>query len=467
MFSPALFVFLTFLQLAEGNRRTHQYTVAAGSAPAPALFNYFQHGDDWVQNSCKSRARQSPVDFEDYLAPPSGKLSYFYKVLKKEFDIGSDGQSLTGNFAGRGVGGITYDKAHYELLHVNFHSLSEHTFDGKHHPVEMQLVHKKEGSDQLLFVAIPIDSPTPITGAAGFLQRANRSSTSLRQNPVLEKIAAGPYFAPNPEWPSFNVNLQSFLWTALPNMDEIVKAPINEAAPLDLNTFLEGGNFLEYSGSLTAPPCSEVVTWFVRRNPIMASDQQIVVLHDELFRMTSSKGNYRTATKLNGRPLTVKQAVKEKPEIEPHDPSIPIGPNPRTDNEQRAMEWAQGSLKIAKAARDYVNDLDNRMQAAAIAHANALAPDLMPENPQPIGAKAGTPPPPPPVDLTKQSEEIAASIAKAAKDAIFDAAQRISVEATAAAASAAKEATKIAQSGGQNLPGGLSLPGAPAAAAAV
>merc|ERR1719335_316998 len=101
------------------------------------------------------------------------------------------------------------------------------------------------------------------------------------------------------------------------------------------------------------------------------------------------------------------------------------------------------SLATAKAARDYVNDLDDRMQKAAIAHANALAPDLMPENVAKAGAYKTTTPPPPVLDMEKQSEIMAKSIATAAKEAIFDAATRISVEAKRAAAEAAKEAAHM------------------------
>merc|ERR1719335_800691 len=97
-----------------------------------------------------------------------------------------------------------------------------------------------------------------------------------------------------------------------------------------------------------------------RRESIKVSDEQILVFHDELYRISNSKGNYRTTMPLQNRPITIRQAVKERPEIPPPDPAIPIGPNPRLDNEKRAMEWAQNSLATAKAARDYVNDLDDR-----------------------------------------------------------------------------------------------------------
>lgn len=440
-------LFAAHLQLIQGIQRIRHSISADSKQQPPDLVNFFdysQHGEDWVHGSCSSRVRQSPIDFDD-VRPPSEKLSYSYKVVKLEFDIANNGKYLSGNMAGKGVGGVTYDNAHYELMSINFHSLSEHTFRGMHTPVEIQLVHKHPTGDSLVTVAIPVESPTPITGYGGFLQRSNRSAALMQQNPVIEKIGKGPYMVPDENKPLFNYNIQAFLRSALPNPDEIVKAQVSDANSMDLNEMLEGGTFMEYAGSLTAPPCSEIVTWFVRREPIKASDEQILALHDELYRISTSKGNYRKTMPLRNRPITIRQAVQEKPEVIPPDPAIPIGPNPRLDNEARAMNWAQHSLSTAKAARDYVNDLDRRMQAAAIAHANALAPDLFPENPQAAGGTTPPPATPPPLDIAKQSEIIAKSIATAAKDAIFDAAQRISIEAREAAASAAKEATKMAK----------------------
>jgi hypothetical protein len=46
------------------------------------------------------------------------------------------------------------------------------------------------------------------------------------------------------------------------------------------------------------------------------------------------------------------------------------GPNPKTDREYRAMNWARDALKTAKSATDYVRGLDNRLRNASQAHAD-------------------------------------------------------------------------------------------------
>merc|ERR1719161_3373557 len=149
---------------------------------------------------------------------------------------------------------------------------------------------------------------------------------------------------------------------------------------MDVNQLLQGGTFMEYAGSLTAPPCSEIVTWFVRRDPLMASDDQVVVIHDELYRISAAFGNYRTTMPLQNRPISIRQAVKEEPPLTAPEMAIPLGPNPRTDREFRAMKWAKDALAIAQHSQNYVRDLDQRLRNAAIAHANALAPELMPDD---------------------------------------------------------------------------------------
>merc|ERR1719265_1908355 len=485
--------FVAYLQLAEGARKVLDSTAIVDSS-SNFNFDYHRHGEDWVQGSCASRSRQSPVDFEDYQSPASGKLSYSYQEVKTEFDLSNNGHAISGNLAGQGYGGITYENAFYNLMNINFHALSEHTFRGMHKPAEIHLVHKKSDSDALLVVAIPVESPTPIGGVGGgmankpaFLQRSNRSAAPVvaravqgevfgapysyastsssreQQNPLQNKVAAGPYKVPSADLPSHNPTLQAFLRSAPPNPGEIVKAQVSELNPMDINQLLQGGTFMEYAGSLTAPPCSEIVTWFVRRDPLMASDDQVLIIHDELYKISTSFGNYRTTMPLQNRPIAVRQAVKEEPPLKAPEMVIPLGPNPRTDREFRAMKWAKDALAIAQHSQNYVRDLDQRLRNAAIAHANALAPDLMPEHvltgaPPPDAGPGGTQP----IDIAKTAEGMTTAIARAAKEAITEATHQISIEAKAAAAAAAKEATAMAAGA---MPPIAGAPGAAPAAA--
>jgi len=53
-----------------------------------------------------------------------------------------------------------------------------------------------------------------------------------------------------------------------------------------------------YDGSLTTPPCSEIVTWVVMKSPAEASSGQLQAMLDVL------DNNYRPTQGLNGRAIT-------------------------------------------------------------------------------------------------------------------------------------------------------------------
>merc|ERR1719161_2405627 len=134
-------------------------------------YDYSQHGLNWKQGVCTSRMRQSPVNFRDMTMPATGKLAYNYARMSSSFEVANNGHTISIDFAGLGLGGITYEGAWYNLMNLNFHAKSEHTFMGVHMPVELHMVHKKFDSGDLLIVAVPLTAATPPV----LLQRGNAS----------------------------------------------------------------------------------------------------------------------------------------------------------------------------------------------------------------------------------------------------------------------------------------------------
>merc|ERR1719160_2448719 len=231
--------------------------------------------------------------------------------------------------------------------------------------------------------------------------------------------------------------------------------------PLDLNHFMRGGLFFEYAGSLTSPPCSTNAVWFVRRNPIFASKGQVQLLSDRIFADTADFGNYRETLPINGRPIATRIGVESSPPPQPTEASVPYATLPKVSREFQAVKWAKDAFKMSKVTSDYVYSMDTRLQRAARAHADALAPDL--------GVEAATPAPRmqpqeiPPVDMTKTAAVMAKAIAESAKDAIHVASEEIAKEAGIAATEAAKEAA-IAAGKEIVLPTAVPPPGAPGGA---
>jgi len=343
------------------------------------------------------------------------------------FVVQNNGHTLSADLNNQGYGGINYADTWYELLYVNAHALSEHTFAGAHTPLELHLVHKRYDSDALLIVAIPVDATT----------RPPLGGIPLPTGGVYSQPAGGDA--------NFNSAVQLLLREAPPPAMMKVGVPGNEITAPDISMLLTGAQFFGYAGSTTAPPCAETATWLVRSQPVMASDTQVRYLYDSIYASTGGLGNYRSAMPLEGRDVVLLQAIQE---TNPGLPYTPVGVansgSLQTDKEYRAMKWAKDALRVATASLDYVRNLDQRLHGAAQASAAALAPIN-------LGSPAPAPAPAPATGATVSPELAAASMAamisQAAKLAIQNATAQMAAEADANAVEVARVATKMVLEG--------------------
>ena len=122
----------------------------------------------------------------------------------------------------------------YEFKQFHFHSPSEHTFDGKHFPMEVHFVHQNSAGAYVVIGLIFEEG---------------------EHNEVMDQL------------PSFRASRGED-----PNAD-----------PVDYNDFVTGRDkYYFYNGSLTTPPCTEGVLWIVMKQPITASKKQIQHYYDLL-----------------------------------------------------------------------------------------------------------------------------------------------------------------------------------------
>jgi carbonic anhydrase len=306
-------------------------------------FDYVHHGEDWQFGSCSSRARQSPVNFggdAPWTARPSGTFYFDYAEVG-EFLYQNNGHGIAMDVGGKGIGGIVYDFAlpssagQFNLLNVNFHTQSEHTFGGERLPLEIHLVHKLAGGSALLAVAVPVKEGPP---------------------GLLEAFADAPM--------AFQRNMRR--------------------NATDLNKFLEGGTYFVYDGSMTVPPCEEIVTWMVRRDPLTASPAVIESIKKGIMSGTSGFGNFRAALPLMDREVRVYAGARGKKVI-PLPASEPLGPAHEIFEGQTAAEQAAVATKEANEA---VRFLDAKLIRASRAGLNVMG-ELPAEPPQaPEAAKA-------------------------------------------------------------------------------
>lgn len=243
----------------------------------------------------------------------------------------------------------------------------------------------------------------------------------------------------------WNPFLQFFLKRPPPKMNQRLTAEVNAFSRLDLNPWLFGGSYLEYAGSLTSPPCAEIANWLVRREPIWASDSQVLLLHEAIYGTTAGLGNYRAAMPVNGRVIGIKTAVKEEPPplvTPPPGMSFPTPTPFPVDRAGRAMQPAVEALKMAKASTDYMANLDGRLQKAAKAHA-AIAN-------KPLGTPTVFTPPAPvygsavPLDIAATAHQIAGEVSIAKDRSIAEKVGQIGLEKQEAALREAAEAAAAA-----------------------
>lgn len=321
---------------------------------------YKNHGQDWMTGICHSREKQSPINIDDKLKdPPLGVIEYDYKPIA---DVNLTITSTDGilHFIPPGhpsdFGGLKYDGDWYGLGRVDFHSRAEHLIKGDRYPVEMQFVHSRPGNP-IRYAIISV------------LFNAEKAPDGL---PAKNAVSA-PFAVPDPAEVDFNPAFQHFVEAEPPKIDgntTLLTIPADK--PLDLGAFVGDlvhgeGTFVEYAGSLTSPPCSETVTWFVRREVQMLSVGQAMALQNAVMNMTTNTGNFRSPMPLNYRPFKAVKAVRT-PGLDHHKvvrPQLPMGPNPRNDDEYRTAGYVNRVMEGTRDAKDFLKGMFDRMKNAA------------------------------------------------------------------------------------------------------
>jgi carbonic anhydrase len=146
---------------------------------------------------------------------------------KKADTIVNNGHTIQLNFEQGSTLKVGQDS--YTLLQYHFHRPSEHLIGGKNFPMEVHFVHRN---------------------AVGGLAIVGARMTGGKSNAAFSKIVA--------------------------TMPAHEGAPVKADAAIDANKLLPAQlGYYRYSGSLTTPPCSEVVNWLLLRDPIQVAQADI------------------------------------------------------------------------------------------------------------------------------------------------------------------------------------------------
>ena len=180
---------------------------------------------DAASKVCSVGSQQSPVDISGAIKAQLAPLKMAWS--KKADTIVNNGHTIQLNFEHGGT--LTVGKDSYTLLQYHFHHPSEHLIGGKSFPMEVHFVHRN-GAGNLAVVGVLM--------------------TAGKANAAFGKIVAT---MPTHEGPA-------------------VKA---DAAIDPSNLLPRERAYYQYSGSLTTPPCSEVVNWLLLRAPIPVAKADI------------------------------------------------------------------------------------------------------------------------------------------------------------------------------------------------
>jgi carbonic anhydrase len=233
-----------------------QEPTAAAAAPAPVHWSYEGEAgpDEWASLSpdyalCGDGKTQSPIDIAQFTEKDLANIAFSYQPSK--LNILNNGHTIQVNYDEGSY--IEVDGTRYDLVQFHFHAPSEHLIDGKPSDAEMHLVHKSA------------DGATAVVGL--FLQQGE-----------VENVALAPVFdnLPPEEGPA-----------------ETIDAEVNANL-----VFPMGKATYRYSGSLTTPPCTEGVSWFVMTLPVEISTEQLAAFTAII------DGNNRPVQPVNDRTVT-------------------------------------------------------------------------------------------------------------------------------------------------------------------
>jgi carbonic anhydrase len=149
-------------------------------------------------------------------------------TIELEFDAGTE---------------VTFDEKSYDFIQAHFHTPSEHQIDGITFPMEMHFVSEKKNQDnkkpEYLVIAAFFKMGRENKFISGFINKIpvhENDTVSLENDPVYVDDLIGPI---NPD-----------------------------------------REYYYYKGSLTTPPYTESVNWFILREIIEASPEQIRIIND-------------------------------------------------------------------------------------------------------------------------------------------------------------------------------------------
>jgi len=232
----------------------------------------YDEQDSW-EGMCQIGTQQSPIDIPDDEYICDDTLVFDFTLLNetKPIIIEDDGESFKAEYTdsklyASDINGIL---TAYQSLNFHFHSPSEHEIDGESYDLELHFLHSithnflEKGLTKKLFAAVSIMFEV---------------DDSADANPFIAALNLTKLNTP------LNLNVNSLLMSQLPS-------PIP---------------FYTYQGSVTTPPCLEIVNWYIVTTPLKITRSQLKVFKKRFSgnsTFADGDGNNRETQPVNGRTI--------------------------------------------------------------------------------------------------------------------------------------------------------------------
>ncbi len=174
---------------------------------------------------CKDGLNQSPINITNTIDAVLNPLSFEGTAKATSFE--NNGKNIKVNFSS--TNSLTIDNQKYNLKQIDFHTPSENQIKGVFYPMEAQLIHSNNAGE-LTIVSVMFEI----------------GEDNIFLNKLLRNL---------PENEGDKNTLKSVVlgYDILPKIKD----------------------YYRFNGSLTTPPCTEGIKWFVLKTPVSVSKTQL------------------------------------------------------------------------------------------------------------------------------------------------------------------------------------------------
>lgn len=230
-------------------------------AGVPWSYNGKTGPNNWASLSadyeaCGNTSGQTPIDLRP---TPADLPDLHFSYDDERADVFNNGHTVEAEVPEDSTNHVTIDGVEYEFLQMHFHAPSEHKFKGKSYPVEVHFVNRSEEG---------------VLAVVGVFITTGKGDNAAWE-PFIEHLG-------------------------------VTQSDGNIEADIDFDALLpHDRTTIQYTGSLTTPPCSGGVHWNVMSTVVELSNRQIAEFKDAYW------GNNRPIQPTAGRTVQIDTSVDD------------------------------------------------------------------------------------------------------------------------------------------------------------